>query len=446
MNSIEASPHAAGTAYLAATLYKLGDMTPHLWKATDFGATWTRIDAGIARDAFTRVVREDPVRRGLVFAGTETGLWVSLDDGKGWHRFQRNLPAVPITDLAVKDGDLVVATQGRAFWILDDLSPLRQWTEEIAASKTWLFAPPAAVRFPGGGDPVKAPKGAGQNRAGGALLSFWLKETPKESDLVTLVVLEGEKVLRRFTNEKRDEKPAAEAEEPLEKRLELYAGLNRLARDLRTLGPLLVPKAVLWGSKQGPLVAPGSYTVRLSAFGETRTAPLEVVPNPNVPYGKEDLARQAGFLAELSDALSRMHGTVRNLRDARAQVAALAERTKGAGIRASLRETAKDVDARLLAAEEKLVNPKLKSDQDTLNFVPALDHQVVDLISAASSADAPPTAGALAYWAELKKTVDEALRDASRTLVDEVAAWNARLADADVRPVVVPVRRLPTPR
>ncbi len=446
VNSIEASPHDAATAYLAGTLYKLGDLTPHLWKTADYGASWTRIDAGIARDAFTRVVREDPVRRGLLFAGTETGLWVSLDDGRGWYRLQRNLPAVPVTDLVVKDGDLVVATQGRAFWILDDLSPLRQWTEEVAASKTWLFAPPAAVRFPGRGDPAKPPRGAGQNRAGGAILSFWLKEAPKESDLVTLEVLEGEKVLRRFTNEKRDEKPPTEAEEPLEKRLELTAGLNRLAWDLRTLGPTLVPKAVLWGSKQGPLVAPGRYSVRLTALGETRTAPLEVVPNPNVAYGKDDLARQAAFLAELNETLSHIHGTVRNLRDARAQVSALAERTKKAGVRPSVLEAAKELDARLLAVEEKLVNPKLKSGQDVLNFVPALDHQVVGLVSAASGADAPPTAGALAYWAELKKTVAGALSDASRTLVDEVAAWNARLADADVQPVVVPVRRISTPR
>lgn len=446
VNSIEASPHDAATAYLAATLYKLGDMTPHLWKTSDYGATWTRIDTGIARDAFTRVVREDPVRKGLLFAGTETGLWTSLDDGRAWHRFQRNLPAVPITDLAVKDGDLVVATQGRAFWILDDLSPLRQWTEEVAGAKTWLFAPPAAVRFPGGGDLVKAPKGAGQNAPDGALLSFWLKETPKEGALVTLEVLDGEKVLRAFTRAKRDEKADEEPGEPVEKPLVLTAGLNRLAWDLRTFGPRLVPKAILWGEKQGPFVAPGTYSVRLTAFGEKRTVPLEIVPNPNARVSKEDLAKQAAFLVELYDTLSQVHGTVRNLRDAREQISTLAERAKRVQVRSSVLEAAKEVDARLLAVEERLVNPKLKSPQDVLNFVPALDHQVVGLISAASGADAAPTAGALAYWAELKTTVDGALRDATRTLIDEVTAWNARLADAEVPPVVIPVRRIPTPR
>jgi photosystem II stability/assembly factor-like uncharacterized protein len=434
VNSLEASPHDAATAYLVGTLYKLGDMTPHLWKTTDYGATWTRIDAGIGRDAFTRVVREDPVRKGLLFAGTETGLWASLDDGKAWHRFQRNLPAVPVTDLAVKDGDLVVATQGRAFWILDDLSPLRQWKDEVAAAKTWLFAPPAAVRFPGGGDLAKPPKGAGQNAPAGALVSFWLKEAPKEADLVTLEVLEGETVLRRFTSEKRDEK--AEVQGPVEKRLEAAAGLNRLAWDLRALAPALVPKAVLWGSKQGPLVAPGSYTVRLAAFGETRSAPLEVVPNPNVTYGKEDLARQAAFLAELNTALSRTHETAGALRDARGQVSALAARAKKAGAPEAVAGAAKALDARLLAAEEKLVNPKLKSGQDVLNFVPALDHQVVGLISASSSADAPPTAGALAYWAELKGTLAAADAEARSALAEGVSGFNAALAAAGVPPVV----------
>lgn len=436
VNSIEASPHAAGTAYLAGALYKLGDFTPHLWKTADFGATWTRIDAGIPRDAFTRVVREDPERRGLLFAGTETGLYLSLDDGTSWHRFQRNLPVVPITDLAVKEGDLVVATQGRAFWILDDLSPLRLWKDDVAAAKTHLFAPRAAVRLPGGGDPEKAPKGAGQNRPAGAILYFWLKEAPKEGEVVTLEVLADGKVLRRFTSEKRDEKAAAAAGERAEKPLVAAAGLNRLAWDLRGLPPSLVPKAVLWGSRSGPLVAPGRYDVRLTAAGETLSASVEVLPNPAARFGREDLARQASLLAELTAALSRTHETVRALRDAREQVAAVAARAKRSGAPAAVAGAAEALESRLLAAESELVNPSLQSSQDVLNFPPALDHQVVGLVSAVSSADAPPTAGALAYWEELKGTLGASEARAREALTAGVAGFNAVLAGAGVAPVV----------
>ncbi len=436
VNSIEASPHAAGTAYLAGTLYKLGDFTPHLWKTADFGATWTRIDAGVPRDAFTRVVREDPGRQGLLFAGTETGLYLSLDDGRSWARFQRNLPVVPITDLVVKDGDLVVATQGRAFWILDDLSPLRQWKDDVAASKLHLFTPRDAARIPGGGDPAKPPKGAGQNAPAGAVVSFWLKDAPKEAELVSLEILDGEKVLRRFTSEKRDEKAAEEAESPVEKPLEPVAGLNRFSWDLRGLKPSLVPKAVLWGSKDGPLVAPGRYGVRVTAFGETRTANVEVVPNPAVKFSREELARQAALLAELTTALSRTHETVRVLRDTRAQVAAIASRAKKAGAGLSVDGAATALDRRLLAAESALVNPKLKSPQDVLNFPPALDHQIVGLLSAVSSADAPPTAGSVAYWNELKGALASAERDARDVLEAGVNGFNEELAAAGIPPVI----------
>lgn len=435
VNSIEASPHAAGTAYLAGTRYRLGDFTPHLWKTSDFGVSWTRIDAGIPRDAFTRVVREDPGRPGLLFAGTETGLWLSFDAGSRWTRFQRNLPVVPVTDLAVKDGDLVVATQGRAFWVLDDLSPLGQWNDDVATSTVHLFAPRPAVRFPGGGDPAKPPKGAGQNAPEGAVISFWLKRAPAGGEVVSIQVLHGGKVLRRFTSEKRDEKVLEEAEGPLEAPLAPVAGLNRFTWDLRTLKPTLVPKAVLWGSKEGPLVAPGRYDLRISAFGETRTRSVEVVPNPNVKVSQEELARQAAMLAELSEALSGTHATARQLRDARTQVAAIAARAKGRGARESVVGPAKELGERLLAVESKLVNPNLKSSQDVLNFQPALDHQVAGLVSAVSSADAPPTAGALAYWAELKRMLSTVQKEARDVLEGGVAAFNARLASAGIAPV-----------
>ncbi len=221
----------------------------------------------------------------------------------------------------------------------------------------------------------------------------------------------------------------------MEKPLEPVAGLNRFSWDLRGLKPSLVPKAVLWGSKEGPLVAPGRYGIRLAAFGETRTASVEVVPSPAVKVSSADLARQASLLAELNAALSRTHETVRVLRDARAQVVAVASRAKKSGAPATVAETAKALESRLLDAESKLVNPKLKSSQDVLNFPPALDHQIVGLVSAVSSADAPPTAGALAYWTDLKETLSTVEAEAKEALGRGVAGFNAELAAAGVPPV-----------
>jgi hypothetical protein len=182
-------------------------------------------------------------------------------------------------------------------------------------------------------------------------------------------------------------------------------------------------------------VAPGRYGVRLAAFGETRTASVEVVPNPAVKVAPADLARQASLLVDLNAALSRTHETVRALRDARAQVVVIASRASKSGAPGTVAEAAKALESRLLAAESKLVNPKLKSSQDVLNFPPALDHQIVGLMSTASSADAPPIAGALAYWAELKGTLSMVQKEANEVLAGDVAAFNAKLASAGIGPV-----------
>src|SRR6185295_13236952 len=169
------SPHDKGTAYVAATMYKWDDFRPYLYKTKDYGKTWARIDNGIPGNAFTRVIREDPARDGLLYAGTETGLYVSFDDGGHWQPLQMNLPVVPVTDLAVKEGDLVVATQGRSFWILDDLTPLREYKDSVVAEKVHVFKPRPAVRFPGGGFGAEDEGGGGaplgKNPPNGVLLN-----------------------------------------------------------------------------------------------------------------------------------------------------------------------------------------------------------------------------------------------------------------------------------
>jgi len=195
INSVEVSPHDKATAYVAATMYKHDDFRPYLYKTNDYGKTWTKIVGGIPAGAFTRVLREDPTRRGLLYAGTETGLYLSFDDGASWQPLQLNLPVVPITDLKVKDKDLVVATQGRSFWILDDLTPLHDYKAGIASERVHLFAPRPAVRMEGGGfDDDASSRAVGKNPPNGVVLSYWLKEKPAEKEILTVEILEAPSV------------------------------------------------------------------------------------------------------------------------------------------------------------------------------------------------------------------------------------------------------------
>ena len=232
------------------------------------------------------MIREDPEQDGLLYAGTELGLFVSFDDGANWQPFQFNLPIVPITDLAIKNGDLVVATQGRAFWVLDDLTAVRQYQDSIATEKIHLFKPRPAVRFPGGGfggDEEGSAGALGKNPPNGVLVSYYLKEKPGEKDVLTVEFLEGDKVLRSFTSEKktREGEEAGAGGPPAggggpgdddgDKPIEPKAGLNRLVWDMRIVKPSLLPEAIIWGNSQGPKVAPGTYAVRVKYAGQTLT-------------------------------------------------------------------------------------------------------------------------------------------------------------------------------
>jgi len=449
INSIELSPHDKATAYVAATMYKHDDFRPYLFKTNDYGKTWTKITNGIPDGAFTRSIREDPVKRGLLYAGTETGIHVSFDDGASWQPFQRNLPVVPVTDLAVKDDDLVVATQGRAFWILDDLSALREWSEPIGRKALHLFAARPAVRFGDGGDggDGSAPKGIGQNPPGGAVVYYWLKDKPDEKEILTIEVLDrAGKVLRTFTSEKKDKDKEPEkdgADEDAEKPLEPKAGLNRFVWDLRMLRPTLVPKAIIWGSKRGPRVAPGTYQVRVK-IGETTkvesTTALEVRANPAVGASPADLAKQAELLAAIRDRLSETHEAVLTIRDVKAQVKELASRAVKLGKGEALKAPAKALDEKLSAVEEKLVNPKIKASQDVLNFQPRLDHELVGLASAASSADAVPTKAELRYYDETVAKL-RGIQEELKTVLDrDLAAFNDLVRNQGIPPVAATPR------
>ncbi|HLN58012.1 MAG TPA: glycosyl hydrolase [Thermoanaerobaculia bacterium] len=451
VNAIDLSAHQKGTAYVAATRYKFDDFHPYLYKTTDYGKSWARIDRGIPEDAFTRVVREDPGRRGLLFAGTETGLYVSTDDGASWKPFQRNLPAVPITDLTFKDGDLVVATQGRSFWILDDLTPLRNWSDSMAGETAHLFTPRPAVRIQTQkrDEEEELPAPIGSNIPNGVIVDYWLKEKPGKGEGVTLEFLAGDKVIRTFSSEKREpegdlkEQAAREEEEKeKDKPLEPKAGVNRFVWDMRVFKPTLVPKAVFnEGEKAPPKVGPGVYKVRLTAGGRSLTETFEVRPHPAGFATVEDLKAQYDLLSAIRDRLSETHATVAAVRDLRAQTKDLGERAERMGKGDELKKRAASIGEKLTAVEEKLTNPNIKSDEDALNYEPKLDHDFTYLAGIVASADAKPTPASVAYYDLLKGRLDTIGAEYRALLDGDVADFNRAVEEAKL-PRTAPAPKL----
>ncbi len=447
VNAIDVGAHADGVAYVAATAYRQGDDRPMMWKTADHGKTWTAIAAGLPADEFVRVVREDPGRHGLLFAGTERGVWVSLDDGGAWHRFSQNLPAVPVADLQVKRGDLVLATQGRGFWILDDVTPLRAWADSVAAASAHLFAPRTTPRLHGwpdwGGGAGKLL--AGQSGPGGVVVWYWLKDYPEESakekPAVALEFRQGDKLLRRFVTAKPSEDGSKD--QGGEKPLEPKRGLNRFVWDMHLLDPEIYGSKETFGDfpPEGPKVIPGRYSVRLVTGAGTKDEkvleqPFEIVPDPNVKAPAADLEEQYALLLALRDDLERAHDVLRRVRETRDQAKALAAKAERLGQKA-LADPEKALSAKLTAIEEKIINPKIQANQDTLNFTPKLDFQFSGLAAYVGSADAKPPAAALERRKELVAQLDAIQQEFDALVAADLAAFNKAASDAAIPAVAI---------
>jgi photosystem II stability/assembly factor-like uncharacterized protein len=444
VNSLDASPHDAGTVWAAVTAYKLDDFAPYVLVTRDFGRSWRRVTAGLPDGSFVRVVREDPVRRDLVYAGTETGVWVSFDGGGRWQSLQHNLPTVPVTDLTVKDGDLCVGTQGRAFWVLDDLSSLRQLTPAVAAAEVHLFEPRTTVRTAGAGVPRTD---AGSNPPAGVRVRYALRSAPADSVRMRLEFLDGEgRVLRAF--DRGGEMPADTADTRREgAKVPARAGLNEFTWDLRERGAFRVPGTVLWsGSPEPPMVVPGRYTVRLSLGTRQWTQPVQVVRDPRLTTSDADFVAQRDLLRDLRDRFTRAHDAVARIRSLRGDLDAVVERAERAGQKGALADSAKALQARLTQVEEALHQTQSRSNQDPLNFPVRLDDKLASLSGTVASADARPTAQALDVHRDLAARVDRQLARLQALLDTDLAAFN-RMVEAQRVPAVVPARArvLPVP-
>ena len=416
-NSIDVHPTEPGGAYVAGTLYKTGDFTPYLYRTTDYGRSWTRITDGIAPLHFTRVVRADPDRAGLLYAGTEYGMYVSFDDGDSWQPFQLNLPEVPITDLQVRDRNLIVATQGRSFWIIDDLSPLHQLDDYVAGAAFHLFQPKPSYRMrPGRGrrDPLRE----GENHPAGVMLYFNLPETLGENDVVSLELLEADGTLiKRFATDADDDEPE----------LDVDGGSNLFVWDMRYPDALSFEGLILYSSNtRGPLAVPGTYRARLSLNGDSVEQTFEILVDPRVDSTLADRQAQFDFLIAVRDKLSDAHQAVIDVRTVRADLDYL-EGKLDEDAPERLRESIALLRADMTVIENNIHETRNEAYQDPLNFGIKLNNRLAYLATHESAGDFRPTDQAIAYQAEVSAQIDAEIAALEALFEDRIPEINRML-------------------
>lgn len=465
---IEPSPHDAATAYLAVDRHRHDDFTPHLYRTHDYGQTWTPINTGIAVDDFTRVIREDPNRRGLLYAGTETGVYVSFDDGAHWQPFRLNLPVVPVHDLVVKDGDLIAGTHGRGFWILDDLTPLHALAPQTLAEDAYLFAPRPTIRYrPAGGFPagqgpgkvfqsvgttmyttrqITRPNGekgrklldAGENPPDGAVIFYHLREKP--ADEITLAFLDADgNTIKMFRstpaplgqNEATGAKP--------EPTIPTEEGLNRFVWNMRYPDARNIPGAIYRsGDVTGPLAPPGTYQVRLIVGEHATTQPFILQKDPRVTTGDDDLHTQFTFLIEVRDHLSEVNDAITRLRRIREEAQGWESRASGHAGSAPITEAVKTLVGGLNEIEAELIQTRWKSSRDALTAPSKLNVRLATLMGIASGADAAPTAQAREVFASVSARVGEQLARLDALLAREVPRFNALVRAQELPALTIP--------
>jgi photosystem II stability/assembly factor-like uncharacterized protein len=477
---IEASPFDAGTAYLVVEAHRMSDFRPYLWKTTDFGKNWRSLTADLSSDEYLHVVRMDPKKKGLLYAGSEQGVWYSSDDGKDWHRLKLNLPSVAVHDIVVKGDDLVLGTMGRSIWIFDDLTPVREWTAAIS-KKPHLFPPAPATRWRTHGVPAEDfARSTGENPPNGASFTYQLPAKPKE---ITLEILDkGGKSMAKLTS-KKEEKPEAEdvgsyggPPEPKRKPLPIEPGVHRIAWSLKLDGAKKIPGAVVDSGdpEEGPVALPGEYTVKFTVDGKTTTTKLMVRPDPRlteslvvsagqfVPMadskeaeeirkllaklpalqfriGNESillpamLETQHDFTVQLRDDITSLTKTVTQLRDVRKQLNERAETLKDEKSAKPLLDAGKKLGEKLDALEAKLHNPKAKTVYDILGQKGGakLYSQLTALYAFTLEGDGPPTQGMKELQIELQKELKGLVEEWTKLVVGDVSKYNEQAKKLD---------------
>ncbi len=455
---IEESPHTPGTLYMTAARHKMGDYAAYVWKTIDLGESWTRIDDGIPENDFCRVIREDPKRAGLLYVGTELGIWVSFDDGANWQSMRCNLPVTPVYDFVVKDDDLVVATHGRSFWILDDLTQVRQIHDDLQGADRYLFRPRDTVRTPPdlfaafwgspGGKNYHVTIGqnatfyvesddtgwqrnrvidGGDDLERGVRITYYLAEDATGEASLTISDADGNEI-DTFSSTIPDDKKDREGN----RYIWAKPGMNVFQWTMNYANGTKMVDSEFHGRPPGPLAPPGTYQVTLTVGDWSQTQSFELVRDPRVTTSDDDFKEQLELMAGIQSKLSDVAGGVNSIRSIRKQLGAWSARLAESDRGADVVDADRQLDEKLTAIENELVQVEFTSEGDSLNHREMLFEKLLALAPIVSSADARPTRQSHQVFEKLAGQIDEQLGALSGTLESDLVPLNQQLADLGV--------------
>ena len=423
-NSVEPDPFVKGGLYAAGTLYKTGDFQPYMYKTKDYGKTWEKITNGIPNNHFTRVLRADPNKEKLLYAGTESGMYISFDDGISWNSFQLNLPLVPITDLTIKNNNLIAATQGRSLWLIDDLTPLHQLNKEVNNASMKLFKPIDSYRM---GSPGRGtPRNAGKNHHNGVEVFFNIDDKIlDENTSVTLEFLDNEKKLIKKYDNQSDENA-----------LDINGEKNSFVWNMRYDDAKGFDGLIMWAaSLRGPIASPGQYYVKLTVNEKSEEQSFNILKDPRSNSTNEDLKEQFDFLLSVRDKVSDIHQTIIDIRSSRSQLIDL--KSKISDKYPDMENSISDVISRITLIEEKLYQTKNRSGQDPLNYPIRLNNKLAHLSSVASVGNFKPTDQMYNVRDELIGLIDKELKMWEDIKENDLVKLNSTILENNIQLITI---------
>ena len=445
INSIDISLFKKGKAYVAATSYKFGDYRPYLYKTEDYGKNWTLITNGIKSNYYTRVIRSDKKREGLLYSGTEWGMYISFDDGNSWKPFQLNLPITSIRDLKIKDNDLIVATHGRSFWIIDDLTPLHQLNDDVLLSESYLYKPDISYRMRqsgGWGRPNNLLNGV--NHPNGVIINYTLKKF-NENDYVKIDIIDNNNTLvRSFTNNKEKllsslEKPVLSNTNDIEyalsgnniKSLSPKSGGNKLIWDMRYPGFKSFDGMILYSSPNvGPKAVPGTYKVRLTYNNEVMSQDLEILKDPRLSNTQNDYLEQFNFLISVRDQVSISNQSIIDIRKIKKDLQYIIDKSSD---NKQLISLINEFSNKLSVIENKIHMTKNQSRQDPLNYGIRINNRLAFLMADSQRGDFPPTDQSIEFFNVIKEELNYELASFNKVLNTYVSQINNMIEDNNIK-------------